>query len=238
MTRLRGKDGECGCVFAGSALRLWRAARPELDGLNAKKGIVCAGNRAGIFLSARDGACEETHCNQKKDFPHANLCEIWDAAIIRPSTRQASEPESSVAGAGLHGLLRQPFCELEAIAGEVVRGSVDALLQDATRVQGANEGFGVATKSFFALQLEVGGETAQAVHLVAHFAGSSFGGATEALVKSVHPFEQRGEIGVEGVACGGEFALAFDGHGACGEQLCQGVGIFGEDTVERELVLA
>jgi len=110
-------------------------------------------------------------------------------------------------------------------------------LQCAAGIEGGGDGLGVAAERLLALELEVGGETAQAVHLVAHLAGGGVGGTAEAGVERVHVIEQRGELGVECVAGGGELALAFDGHGARGEELGERVFCLGEDAFEGELVL-
>ena len=90
-----------------------------------------------------------------------------------------------------------------------------------------------------ALELEVGGQGAQAIHLVAHFSGRSIGRLAESFVLRLQPLDESVEFGVEGVAGGGEFLFGFDGHGARGEALRErGCVLFGEDLFEGELVLA
>ena len=86
------------------------------------------------------------------------------------------------------------------------------------------------------LQLEVGGEGAQAVHLVADFALGGFGRLAQALVLRLHPFDEGGELGVEGIAGGCELLLGLDGHGARGEALGEGFRSLGEDLFESEFV--
>ncbi len=65
MPPLRGKDGESGNIFAGFALGLRGVARPEADGLNAKKGVIAAGGRARALLGASRSTCQQT-CNQRE----------------------------------------------------------------------------------------------------------------------------------------------------------------------------
>ena len=144
-----------------------------------------------------------------------------------------------MAGTEAGGLLRESFGELQTVAGEVVRGAVDALLQHAAGIEGVEDGVGVARERALALELEVGGEGAQAVHLVAHFSGRGIGRLAKSLVLRLQPFDECVEFGVEGVAGGGEFLFGFDGHGAGGEALRERCGIlFGEDLFEGEIVFA
>src|SRR5580698_2660892 len=94
------------------------------------------------------------------------------ARIIRfvvGSGCQGLKPQCGMAGAKAGGLLTEGFGQLEAVAREVVRTAVNALLKNAAGVQGIKDGVGVAGERGLALQLEVGGEGAQAIHLVTHF---------------------------------------------------------------------
>jgi len=115
----------------------------------------------------------------------------------------------------------QLFGQLEAMAGKVPGRAVDALLEDAAGVEGVGDGVGVAGEGGLALQLKVGGQGAQAAHLVADLAGCGVGGLAETGVLGLHPVEQEDELGVESRARGLQLALAFDGHGAGGQQLRQ-----------------
>ena len=144
-----------------------------------------------------------------------------------------------MAGAEAGGLLAEGFGELEAVAREVVRPAMDALLENAAGIERVEDGVGVAREGGLALELEVGGESAQAVHLVAHFSGGGIGGLAEALVLRLQPVDESVELGIECVAGGGKFLFGLDGHGAGGEALGERCGIlFGEDLLEREIVFA
>jgi len=59
-------------------------------------------------------------------------------------------------------MLAKRFGQLQAVAGEVVSRAVDALLKNAAGIKGVEEGVGVARERGLALELEVGGERAQA----------------------------------------------------------------------------
>ncbi len=99
------------------------------------------------------------------------------------------------------------------------------------------EGIDVAADAGVALELVIGGEAAEAVHLIAHLGGRDLGGAGERGVKGFGPGEEGVELVVEGVAGGGEAALAFDGERAGAEAVGQLIGMGGEDVFEGELVL-
>jgi hypothetical protein len=53
LAALRLEDGERGRVLAGIALGLGGVAGPQSDGLDAEKGIVVSGRRAGFLLRQR-----------------------------------------------------------------------------------------------------------------------------------------------------------------------------------------
>ena len=80
-----------------------------------------------------------------------------------------------MAGAEAGGLVTEGFGEREAAASEVISAAVDALLKNAAGIKSIEDGVGVAGERGLALQLEVGGESAQAIHLVAHFASCRLG---------------------------------------------------------------
>ena len=149
-----------------------------------------------------------------------------------------------MAGAFFGSLGDQFFCQGEAVAGEGVCCAEDALLRCSAGVEGLDYGLGVAAQRGFLFQLEVGSEAAQAVHLVAHLVCGGAGGAAQALVEAVHPVGHFCQLGVEGVAGGGQLTLAFDGHGAGSEELGQRVRrqrSFGggrEDALRGQLVAA
>ena len=89
----------------------------------------------------------------------------------------------------------------------------------------------------FALQLEVGREGAQAIHLVAHFAGRSLRRLAQSLVLRLHPLNEQVELGIERVARRRQLLLGLNRHGARGEALRQRAGaLLGKDLLERELV--
>jgi len=77
----------------------------------------------------------------------------------------------------------------------------------------------VARERGLALELEVGGERAQAVHLVAYFAGGGVSRLAQAFVLRLQPINENGELGIESVAGGGKFLFCLDGHGAGSEAL-------------------
>ena len=95
----------------------------------------------------------------------------------------------------------------------------------------------MAADARVALELEVGGEAAEAVHLVAHFGGRGARGTAEVGRERVGPGEEGVELVVESVAGRGEAAFAFDGEGTGAEALGELVGMGGEDVFKGELVL-
>jgi hypothetical protein len=99
------------------------------------------------------------------------------------------------------------------------------------------EGIDVAADAGVALELDVGGEAAEAVHLIPHLRGGDLGGAGERGVEGFGPGEEGVELVVKRVAGGGEAALAFDGKRARAEAVGQLVGVGREDVLEGELVL-
>ena len=141
-----------------------------------------------------------------------------------------------MAGTGIGCEFGECLGELESVACEVVGGAVDTLLEHSAGIQGSFDGVGVAAERAFALHFEVGREAAQAVHLVAHFAGSCFGGATQAGVHGAHVIEEGLKFRVERISGGSELLLAFDGHGAGCEELGEGVGGLAEDAIDAEVV--
>ena len=100
------------------------------------------------------------------------------------------------------------------------------------------DGVCVATERGFLLQLKVGGERAQAIHLVANLAGRCLCRAVEPLIERSRPFQKGSQLGIKCVSGRSEFLLALDGHGPRGEQLRERRGILGKHALESELVLA
>ena len=90
-----------------------------------------------------------------------------------------------------------------------------------------------------ALQLEVGGEGAQAVHLVAHFAGRGVGRLAQALVLRLQPIDERVSSASRALPAAANFCLVSTGMDAGGKPLRKRGGIFlGEDLLEGQLVAA
>ena len=146
------------------------------------------------------------------------------------------KPDGFVAGAGIGCEFRECLGKLESVAREVVCGTVDALLEDTAGIERPFDGFSVTAEGTFALHLEVGGKSAETVHLIAHFAGSGVSGAAKAGIHGFHVFEKRLKFGVERIACGRELLLAFNWHGAGGEELGEGIGVLAEDAIDAEVV--
>ena len=141
-----------------------------------------------------------------------------------------------MAGTFLRGLIDELRDEAVSVAGEEGGGADDAFLRVLVGDEVEVERVDVAAEAGFGLELVVRGQAAETVHLVAHLGSGDGGGAAEAGVKLVHPLDKAGEFFVEGVAGGGELALAFDGDGAGAEALGELVGMRVEDVVELDLV--
>src|SRR5580698_11547755 len=102
-----------------------------------------------------------------------------------------------MAGAGLRSLGAERLREIEAIAREIVSRAVHALLQNAAGKERSRQRLGVAGERGLALELKVGGEGAQAIHLVLDLVGCGFRRLAESLVLRLQPGDQRVELGVE-----------------------------------------
>ena len=98
-----------------------------------------------------------------------------DSSFAEFGSPPDSEPKSAMAGTEAGCMLGEGFGEREAVASEVVRPAMDALLKNATRIESVEDGVGVARESALALELKVGGKGAQAIHLVAHFSSGGIG---------------------------------------------------------------
>jgi len=129
---------------------------------------------------------------------------------------------------------REEGCAVTRQPGDAADG---ALLGVAVGEEVEGEGIDAAADGLVALQLIAGGEAAEAVHLVAHFGGADLGGPAEVGGEGFGPGEEGAELVVEGVAGGGEAALAFDGEPAGAESLGELVGMSGEDVLEGQLVV-
>jgi hypothetical protein len=143
-----------------------------------------------------------------------------------------------LAGAFLGGVLDEKGGEGVTVAGEELDAAKEAFLEMRVGIEGEHDGVGVFAEGGLLLELEVGGQAAEAVHLVAHLVSRGLGGARKVCTHGGHVGGERGEFGVHGVAGGGELAFGFDGHGAGTEAEGEGFWGFGfEDLGQADFVL-
>jgi hypothetical protein len=95
-----------------------------------------------------------------------------------------------VTGARVGRQFNKGFRELESIAGKVICSSVDALFKHTAWIQCALDGLGMTPQRALALQFKVGGKPPKPIHLLAHFARSSFGGAAQPRIHRLHVLQQ------------------------------------------------
>jgi len=114
---------------------------------------------------------------------------------------------------------------------------VQPLLKHSAGIKRLANGLGMAPERGIALQLEVGGQGPHTVHLVAHLAGRRLSRSAQPLIQRVHPVQQRRQLGVQRRARRSQLSLAFNGHGAGGQQLRQRGGAFAKDPLQRQTVL-
>lgn len=97
---------------------------------------------------------------------------------ILPCT-ETSQPDGFVAGAVGCGLLDERGEERRSIAGQIGDAADRPLLRMAIGEEVEAKRVHVAADAGFTLQLVVGGQAAEAVHLVAHLRGRNVGRAAE-----------------------------------------------------------
>src|ERR1035438_2558713 len=148
------------------------------------------------------------------------------------------EPNRSMSSAALHRLRGELLGEIETVARKIIGRPMQPLLQHTAGIECPTDGLGVALDRLFLLQLEVGCQPSQPVHLIAHLVGRSFSRAAKSRVESAHPFEQRSKFGIESNPHRSNLALPFDGHGPRGEQLRQRIGSLVKNAIECEPVFA
>src|SRR5580658_1590632 len=138
--------------------------------------------------------------------------------------------------AGIPSLRNELLGKLESIASKVVSRAVHPLLQYSAGKERLADRLRVPAQRGLALELEVGGEPAQAVHLVANLAGRGIGRAAQSRIERMHPLEQRRKFRVECVSRCGDLLLPLDRYGPRSQQMRQPILAPGEYALEREIM--
>ena len=105
-----------------------------------------------------------------------------------------SQPENRMPGTCIGRPVHKFLGQLVPMARKVVRGPMDTLLQGATGIESLADGLGMTSQRRFALQLEVGCQPSETIHLVPHLAGRSLGRSPQSCIHAAHPLQQRSQF--------------------------------------------